>query len=60
MINYEQIENKDKKEYNYIYFNFNHEKNKNYKIGLSSDYKAFDILELIEEKDLDTFFSSFF
>ena len=58
MINYEQIENNDKKKYNYIYFNFNHEKNKNYKIGLSSDYNAFDILELIEEKDLDTFFSS--
>jgi len=58
MINYEQMENNDKKGYNYIYFNFNHEKNKKYNIGLSSEYIASDNLELIEEKDLDAYFSS--
>ena len=52
------MENRDKKEYNYIYFNFNHEKNKKYKIDLSSEYNSFDNLELIEEKELDSIFSS--
>jgi len=52
-LNEKITENQSIKEYNYIYFNFKHEKNKQYKIGLSSNYNASDTLELIKEKHFD-------
>ena len=43
----------EEEKFNYIYFNFTHDKLKEFKINLSQEYKGFETLEKIDEKEIN-------